>query len=365
MARNLYQAALNADYPHSSSIDLKLTPFDGDADSLEFFISEVKDLAKIRKWNDQEMLFYAKRSLVGPAYKFLTNISTYTDIKTSNQLFAALRTHFPFKDPHQARQELTNFKRQADESIRHMAHRLDALTHKAYPDASEETRNTIKQEKFLMNIPHSIRTHILQAGIEAYPETVNKAVHLQNCETTNQIISDTSTSPLRNISEELRALKESINLFKEQSDTDTNKCKPFKKKFIQHKDSYFKSHKYNKHKFQHRFNRGSNNQKQHTHPTSTYTPMSQNMSQTATPVDTCQFCNYPGHTVRYCPSFKYKFMPIPSNMHTQNASAPHIIPSTGRPHNIQHQDVTKNETSNLINSSLDPNAPVFSNHPNW
>lgn len=208
---------------HSNFFNIHISPFLGDPDLLEFFISQVKDVAASNNWPEKQALTLSK--LDGPARTFIVQKLEYHNINTTTELFNLLRTQFKKQNVCKAISEFNAIVMLPAESISNLAHRLDSLAPKAHNTIKDANAlNAIKFNKFISIIPSNYRVHILQNNIQTYCEAVEKARLLQDCEVNNELICQTSLStPLQDLKSQINELKESIAHFSQKPyDKDNN-----------------------------------------------------------------------------------------------------------------------------------------------
>lgn len=72
---NSFQSAFNANGPlqNKSAFNINIFPFTGEAEQLEFFITQMIDVVRSNNWNDNEILTFARSKLQGPALTILKN----------------------------------------------------------------------------------------------------------------------------------------------------------------------------------------------------------------------------------------------------------------------------------------------------
>ena len=372
---------------NSTMCPINITPFSGDPEQLEYFITQVKDLASLNKWVDKHTLAYTRSKLQGQAHTFIIQRSTYENLNSTNDLFSALRAQFRQQNVCKSINEFNSLVMLPGESIRNLTHRLDAIAPRAHQSVKDKKAlEAIKFNKFIGIVPNEYRKAILQDNIAEYNEAVEKATLLQDCDISNEIICQTTSAayshtPMQNIQSELNTIKESLHYLTQNSanNNNTEKSKTFhhKDKFHQQKswqkyrnNQPYKSGRYDNNFKQKRFfNRHPQPKQQQipevqqfTNPTpsasnSTHLPMP--------PMIICQFCNQVGHSCRFCPSFKNFFVPRNNIQHINNHLALPAPASMPLPSSSGSTHVLNQSPQNVNSSTLNPDAIIFQHHPNW
>lgn len=192
---------------HSNFFNIHISPFLGDPDLLEFFISQVKDVSASNRWSDKQALIFAKSKLV-PARTFSVQKLEYHTINTTTELFNVFRTQFKKKNVCKAISAFNAMTVLPAESISNLAHRLDLLAPKAHNTIKDA--NALNAIKFNIHflIPSNYCVRILQNNIQTYGDAIETTRLLQDCEVNNELICQTSLStPLQNLRSQINELR--------------------------------------------------------------------------------------------------------------------------------------------------------------
>lgn len=375
---NSSQSAFDSNGParNKSSFNINISPFTGDAEQLEFFITQVTEVANCNHWSDIETLTFARSKLQGPALTYYIQKTEYHPISTTQELFAVLRAQYKKVNTCRAITDFNTLTMHTDESVRNFAHRLDSLAPKAHESVKDrEALNSIKFNKFISVIPNGFRVHILQNNIKTYNEAVEKAILLEDCAASNEYICQASaqSTPIQELRSEINSLRETISQYGNDPNKNSSNSKQFhnRNKHKPYNHSFHNNHKFNKYKFNNQNNKfkrpikknySAVPQQSHIRPT----VQEQESLPNTTPI-VCQFCGIPGHGCRFCPNFRLYFQPR-QQYSNFNPSAALPSPNSASvqaliPHSATAD--TQNECSNALMSNLNPNAPPFQVSPNW
>lgn len=216
---------MDAPGPSHRNFNIHISPFLGDPDLLEFFISQINEVCASNKYSAQDSLVFAKSKLDGPAKTFIVQNLEYQNINSTSELFKILRAQFKKQSVCRTISEFNSMSMLSGESISNLAHCLDSLVRKAHQSIKDiNALNAIKFNKFISIIPNSYRMHILQCNIQTYVDAVEKARLLQDCEVNNELICQISmNTPILDLKDHINELKKSIAHFaQKQSDSDTS-----------------------------------------------------------------------------------------------------------------------------------------------
>lgn len=368
-----------ANTPNFSQFNINISPFNGEPENLEFFVSQVKNLSKLNKWSDDCTVLYAKSKLQGPAQIFISQKDEYKPLITSEELFKTLREQFRKPTICKSITDFNTFSMIPGETIRNMTHRLDALAPRAHVSIKDTAAlDAIKFNKLISILPSDFRRNILQNNITNYSDAVEKAILLQDCEINNSFLCQTTSvpTPMKQIQEELHSLKQTFQNFSETQDQ--QKSNSFQRKKYNNNKSFAQKNNRNQSNnkpYQKNWHNNQNHKKwskpysqmpNNTQQESQQPFMNSNLPHSYLPTPNCQFCGQFGHVVRFCPKFKHYFMPINSVPNTQNTfqKNPYVDHLPQYPHTQVNS--SQNEFANsLTGSNLNPDAEAFQPHPNW
>lgn len=310
---------------------IQIQPFDGDPEELNFFISQLTNMAKMYNWSEESFMMFISQNLRGIAKKFFFQKSEITKFESAEQIFDELRTFFLQKSVAAHSKELDSLHMFTDEKIANLSHRLEVLVHKVYNKITDrQALDQIKFNKFLQVIPHSYRLLIRQNEIDNFTSAVAKATLAQDCEIENSIIrkseGTSNEKKFSEINEQIHSIQESLD----------NLNKPDNR----HKRSNFSNKRSPRRNFNNRGNFNANRVKFHRggnrrnfrrprgfnynrgtrnsnfNDRNTYVANSQWQSDQNTQVANiqCQLCLCLGHSARQCriaPALNYQQNSIP------------------------------------------------------
>lgn len=188
----------------------QITPFEGDEEVLPFFKSQVLDLAKIHKWQDDHIVFFLKQNLKGPALKYIVQCSQTQELNTPTQIFDMLENFFKTKSLPHALSEFASFRLLPGETIHNLAHRLNWVAAKAHPTINQQDNlNVIKLNKLLEILPSEIRSHLFKHNVTTYEEAIKQAQLVQDCTISNEVLNQ-----IQGKNSELDVIKEQLNFIK-------------------------------------------------------------------------------------------------------------------------------------------------------
>lgn len=200
--------------------NIQIQKFDGNPDELNFFINQIKDIARINQWSDDIILAYATANVNGQAKQLISQKLEFTQFESSEHLFEELRNHFTQTSIASHMVEYNNLKMLPNETISNLNHRLDFLANKVYSKVTQNALDEIKFVKFIQVIPPNYRLLILQNNISDYKLAVEKAKLAQECELQNSVFTSTPTTQndrFSELSEQVNNIQTAINEFKEKS----------------------------------------------------------------------------------------------------------------------------------------------------
>lgn len=255
-SKNTPSSAFTETDPQSCPILIQ--PFQGDPELLDFFISQVQDLANLKKWSPQEHLLFLRSKLAGPALDFLVKDRQIATIKTVGELQDALRKFFRPPSQLASISELHSISLLMDESIMNFAHRINALVGRVYPElADPKALNDIKLVILNKGLPHDLRTKILSENIKDFDLAVEKAQNWMDSIAISNQMSLSNQTPLQaeilSLQVELKNLKNQLA----ERELSSNSC----------------------------------------HHLTENNPPSASVNQNRV---ICQFCDNPGHTAKAC-----------------------------------------------------------------
>lgn len=288
--------------------NFKTQPFDGNPDDLNFFINQIKDIARIQNWSDDVILAYTISHLGGKARQLISQKLDFSPFESSDHLFEDLKSYFSQTSVASHIREYESLQMLPHEAISNLSHRLEFLTHKIYKNVSDpQALDQIKYVKFLQIIPPNYRLLILQNNITTYKLAVDKARLAQDCEIQNSVLSNTLTNTEKDrfseLAEQVNSLQTTINKFSEgtkvnepvnEKSTNSRSNFNFRNKRTQHNN--FHSKRGNFRRDNYKYSRGNRLNFRHPHRNHN----AHNTQVTQPENVTCQLCLCMGHSARQC-----------------------------------------------------------------
>lgn len=226
--------------------NININPFSGEQGTLEFFSEQINDLIKINKWSNEHAVIFLKSKLSGAALKYYLESPKLKNAQTVKEIFDDFKIFFSSPSLASAIHELNSLHMLPAESVKNLAHRLNVLTRKVYPNINNESDlENIKFVKFLQIIPSDIRLKILQDGITQYTPAVEKAQLFQEHSIQNEVLNNiTFPSISSNFSEQLKTLQDQINSIT-QSSVQSNCQNKTQVQLSDRDNSHYKNNPYN------------------------------------------------------------------------------------------------------------------------
>ena len=291
----------NVNFCHNFHTPLiPIQKFDGNAEQVDYFIQQLKQVAESSNWPDTYTLAYARTNLTGKALKYVNEVEEIKKIRSSEELFEKLLTFFKKKSLALNFKEWENLKMSPKEPIRSLAHRINLTYHRAFPQIEDETASDrTKFYKLIKVLPSQIRLDIFKDRIETFEEAVERAITLQDCIENNDIL-DLSTD--ENPEQQINTIK----IDKEVQETIYKKPYFKPKPRIQRRQESYKFREKKQKYYQHQ--RGNNKKNFNRYENK---KNDNNDSK-------CQLCYFKGHQARQCRNFK-----VNSNSTENNSSKAH------------------------------------------
>lgn len=307
---------------HTTLPMISIQPFDGSPENLEFFISQVKDLASLSKWQEQFTIAYVKSKLTGNALKFIQQSAALHSLTSADQIFQLLTDFFKHSSPANDLIQYQSFCMLPGESIKNLSHRLNYLTNKVYNEITDTNAlDQIKFTKFTQVIPGEIRLPILQAGIKSYDEAVAKATTIQDCIAQNNILNGTSqihdSDPqINNIQMQLTDLNQQIKALNEHQAPSKDAREHQQSNYV---NKHNKNHRQSFRPFRRQeFRPWRNNRGHSSHNRVNYRRNFSARSHTSQ--DRCQLCDQYGHSAPCCTVFNISNNLSPRNLANTNVN---------------------------------------------
>lgn len=293
--------------------NFKIQTFDGNPDELNFFINQIKDIARIQNWSDDVTLVQITSHLRGKALQLISQKREFSPFESSDHLFEELKAHFTQTSVASYIVEYENLQMLPHETISNLSHRLEFLTHKVYNKVTDpQALDQIKYVKLLKVIPPNYRLLIMQNNITNYKIALEKARLAQDCEIQNSVLSNTPAVAEKDrfleLTEQVNNLQTTINKFSEGTkineptyEKSANKPRPnfqFQNKRIQHNNFTGRRGNFRRDHFKH--SRGNRRNFRHPHRNNYRNQNSRNFQATQPENLKCQLCLCVGHSAREC-----------------------------------------------------------------
>lgn len=163
------------------NFNIQINNFNGEKSYLPHFFSLIRDLSKQNAWNDDQTLLFFKSKLAGAALQYFLENPSFLHLKDLNKIESIFKEFFCADTQSHDLNQFNEIKLLPQEAIRHFAHRLQVITHKAYSTITdEEALNVIKFNKFISAIPAHIRIKLLEENIKAFKDAVDRAHQLND-----------------------------------------------------------------------------------------------------------------------------------------------------------------------------------------
>lgn len=309
---------------HSQNFMVNITPFDGDADTLDHFFSQIRQLEAINKWSEQQTAIFLKSKLTGNALQYLLDSPSIRDSQDVKQIHDQFKTFFGNTEESTSIFDFEAIRLNPDESIRNFAHRLNVVTSRVYKDLSDNAMSKIKFTKFMASLPSNIRLSLLQTEISDYSAAVEKAQKLQNQLNKDKVlINANSDSVVNTLSCELLQLRAELENLKKNTQDKENQS-------IHHIDTHAKSSRY---KSRNTFQRNTN----FSYPRRQNfqdNRVSKNNYRNQAPrrhIVVCQLCDKRGHEAKNCFSLQ-NFQEFQRNTRNSNRLNPSTRPFVPKKH---------------------------------
>lgn len=248
--------------------------FYGDANNINWFSDQIKELKKLNNWSDQAALFYLKSKLKGSAQSFFASSPACQKVQTLQEALDILKDFFGEQTSSSVHiNKFNNISILPQESVRNLAHRIETAAHSAYNFIqNEEALNKIKSIQFINALPKQFHADLLFENPSEFHKIVQKAITLESfsshksAENLNAVAITSHNSPPV-VSNEFELLKEQMSSLTVAVTTALSQCPFCNKSHNLRNCSEFLN-----------LTKGSRDQ----------SPM------------TCNFCNKKGHTMSRC-----------------------------------------------------------------
>lgn len=207
--------ASNGKKTNNGSFMTTVNNLDGDPEILQFFFSQICEIAEINSWTDIQTLAFTKSKLTGNSLKLFISSQDAQNAKNVHELKEIFSKFFRPQSKHNAINELQNFKLLPSESILSMAQKLDKLIRIVYADVKDiQAIKSIKFTSFLAALPANYKIKILENSIQSIDEAIQKAQLLQDLyveKYTFRVSSSQRETDVDNLSAQVNALRQRIS----------------------------------------------------------------------------------------------------------------------------------------------------------
>ena len=154
--------------------------FDGSG-SWASFIAQFNVIASAQKWNEAERLAVLVASLKGSALELFARLPG-TDKTNFHRLIKALEDRFGIANQEPwFRSQLRRRKREAGESLPHLAQEIERLTSLAYPSATVELRDSLACDHFMDALGDAeLHIAVRQGRPSSLPQALASAVEIES-----------------------------------------------------------------------------------------------------------------------------------------------------------------------------------------
>ncbi|GBN95350.1 hypothetical protein AVEN_251738-1 [Araneus ventricosus] len=171
----------------SNSLVASLTPFKGKEDSFDFFIKQLNDIARLKKWAEAKKILVLKLNLKDEALKFLVSNPKLEDISDFDSLVSKLKEKF-CKQPNfeEAQRQFHDLKQKVSQSISDLADQVSLSTEKFVNPKGSEEKNLVtlteklKLSKFIEALRLDIRVEVKKLGPKSFKSAVAMAKNIDN-----------------------------------------------------------------------------------------------------------------------------------------------------------------------------------------
>lgn len=174
---NLKASLTKNNMESNKTVNFNIQNYKGDTEFLDLFISQIKEIKEINKWEDPVAILYLKSKLEGPALKWMATSPSCLNIKTLDELCEKLKAFFGSETtPATNLLSFQNISLMPGETIKNLAHRIETLCSKTYTQVSDDkTKNQIQSFQLLNALPMSIKQKLIHEDTTDFATLVDKA----------------------------------------------------------------------------------------------------------------------------------------------------------------------------------------------
>lgn len=174
----------NISQPPAQQINVNITPYQGDPDTVVWFTQQILSLKEINNWSQPVALLQFKSKLAGNALKWFSTSPTCADISTIEDACCALINFFKeISSPSCKLLEFQGIVLEHNESIKNLSHRIQTSAVKTYPLIdNQRALSQIMSLQLLTALPPNLKKQLLTEDTTDFDKLVVKASKLQNAE---------------------------------------------------------------------------------------------------------------------------------------------------------------------------------------
>lgn len=296
------------------NFNISISPYEGDPETLNFFVSQIKEISNFNSWSPAQTVTFFKSKLSGSALKFFIENASLHNVLDLDQIIDAFSKFFRKKSPSAALVEYENLALLPGESITNLGHRLSKLATSVFPNIKDPSDlDQIKLVKLKAILPSFIRIKLLDENIFEFDKAVQKAQLIQDNYAEDNVLSINakSSSSVLSLVDEVAALRDEIKSMKNKpmvntlESSDNSSRQPHNSKFQKNNSRHFssaKGHVRNNFSSSNSFFKGRGNFVKSNSYKSFQPRSSSNFHPNSVPV--CYFCGRRGHFMKFCRDFQ-------------------------------------------------------------
>lgn len=173
----------------ATQYNFQIPLFDGNSETVHPFCTQVQEMAKVNKWDDEVSLLFFKSKLTGAAQKYFFSSPSCKNCATLVDACKTL-TDF-FSSPVSTSTNMLafqNIKLMPGETIKNLVNRIEILAHQAYPTISDQpTMDSLKRMQLLNALPNNIRERLWDYEELSFALLTEKAIKLTTADQNRQV----------------------------------------------------------------------------------------------------------------------------------------------------------------------------------
>lgn len=171
----------------SQSLVNSLTPFHGNKnEDINFFLSQIEQLASLEKWPSEKKLIVLKLNLRDNALKVVTENSNLSQCDDFEHLAKELRNKFERKINFiECQNEFNKLSQEINQTVKDLAEKVELATqnfinpNKVHDPQIIELEEKLKLSKFLSALRPEIRLEVQKLGPKSFKEAINSAKNIE------------------------------------------------------------------------------------------------------------------------------------------------------------------------------------------